>query len=211
MNYIPIMLNVSDRRIIIIGGGNAAFKKVRNLLNHEHRITVIASDFNSRFSDIPVEKISTRVEDPEQVDRFLEKENIVIIATDDADLNGRLELACREKNILYNRVDESRSPFIFPASFETNGVIVSVSTVGRTPSLTRYIRDSLRERIGELPLALPTVERLRNDCNIPDLKDKADFFRRLLEDPEFWSLISKGKSEEAYRMGIQLAEEFSHS
>ena len=31
MDFVPIMLNVSDVRVVVFGGGEAAFKKVRNL------------------------------------------------------------------------------------------------------------------------------------------------------------------------------------
>lgn len=206
MNYIPIMLNVSDRRVVIIGGGDAAFKKVKNLLNHDRKITVISSEFDSRFSSVPIERITLHIDDPAEVDRFLESGNIVVIATDDPKLNQMLEDVCNKKHILYNRVDEASSPFIFPASFESNGVIVSVSTIGRTPSLTRYIRDRIQERIGELPGALPVVEQLRTDCGISNLREKAEFFRKLFEHTEFWQHISGNRMEEAYSLGISLAQ-----
>lgn len=206
MNYIPIMLNVSDRKVVIIGGGNAAYKKVKNLLSHDRNITVIASHFDPKFSDIQVDMIRMQIEDPGQVDNFLEGGNIVIIATDDAGLNQSLEDVCKRRHLLYNRVDDARSPFIFPASFESNGVIISISTMGRAPSLTRYIRDKTEERIAELPLALPVVERLRADCGIPGLKEKAEYFRKLFENTQFWEYISKDMTEDAYILGINLSK-----
>lgn len=209
MNYIPIMINVSDRRVVIIGGGNAAYKKVKNLLNHDRNITVIASDFDPKFSDFQVEKIKMRIQDPGQVDDFLKGDNIVIIATDDPHLNQTLEDVCKRRHLLYNRVDDARSPFIFPASFESNGVIISVSTMGRAPSLTRYIRDKTQERIRELPMALPVVEKLRNDCNIPGMREKAAYFRKLFDDAEFWEHISNGRTEEAYALGMDISKKES--
>lgn len=208
MDYVPIMLNVSDRKVVIIGGGDAAYKKVRNLLNHERKITVIASDFDPRISSPGVEKIRMHIDDPGQVDDFLETGNIVIIATDNPELNGVLEEVCIKRHLLYNRVDEANSPFIFPASFESNGVIVSVSTLGRTPSLTRFMRDKIRERIEDLPPALPIVERLRHDCNIQDLKQKAEFFRNLFDSAEFWTMISQDMTERAYEFGLELSEKY---
>lgn len=208
LDYIPIMLNVSDRKVVIIGGGDAAYKKVKNLLNHGRNITVIASDFDSRFAALEIEKIRAHIHDPGQVDELLQGGNIVIIATDDPDLNGSLEEVCKKRNLLYNRVDEVKSPFIFPASFESNGVIVSVSTLGRTPSLTRFIRDRIREELGDLPLSLPVVEKLRNDCGISGLKQRAKFFRKLLETAEFWQLISHNRAEEAYALGMALSKEY---
>lgn len=208
MDYLPVMLNVSHRRAIIIGGGDAAYKKVRNLLNHGVKVTVIASEFDSRITPLNVDKIRMGIHDPVEVSKYLEENNIVIIATDNSELNRSLEVMCVEKNFLYNRVDEASSPFIFPASFETDGVIISVSTVGRTPSLTRFIRDQLKERVKDLTPSLPVVERLRNDCTIPDLKQKAYFFSELFKLPEFWILIRQEKTEEAYELGLKLSAEF---
>ena len=126
MNFVPIMLSVSGKRVIVIGGGEAAYKKVRNLVPHCSDIVIISDAFDSRLSEFPVEKLRLHIDDVEQLDSFLIHENIVIIATDDPLLNGKIASVCKARDILFNRVDDDRSPFIFPASFEYKGVAVSV-------------------------------------------------------------------------------------
>lgn len=205
MEYIPVMLNVSERHVIIIGGGQAAFKKARNLAPHCASITVIASRFSKSFDGMPVVKVKMNISSASQLQAFFVRESVVVIATDDTKLNDSLESACRERGILYNRVDRKSSPFIFPASFDIRGIVVAVSTRGRSPSFSRFLSEKLQEDVGRYAAALPVLERLRSDVAVKELNAKADFFHRLLGDPRFWKLVTEGKEEKAYEFGLRMS------
>lgn len=205
MDYIPVMLNVSDRDVIIVGGGQAAFKKARNLVPHCASITVIADRFSKSFDRLPLIKVKMHIGKAADLDAFLLKCSVVVIATDDSKLNDSLEDACRDKGILYNRVDRKESPFIFPASSDIDGIVVSVSTKGRSPSFSRFLSEMLAEKLRGYAEALPVLERLRGDLHIRDLDVKADFFHRLLADAGFWKLIRDGEKERAYELAIDMS------
>lgn len=208
MSYVPVMLNVSDRKILIIGGGEAAAKKTRNLIAHSERILVVASEFSREFSRLGVEKVTARLKSPDEVEKYLDDRSIVIIATDDVRLNEGLERICREKDILYNRVDNNESAFIFPAVSESDGVLITVSTQGRSPSFARFLRDVLQKEAGRYTKALPVIERVRSKVEIPNVKLRAEFFRTLLSDKEFWDLINRKSPDEAFNFGLEKARSF---
>lgn len=204
MDYVPIMLNVSDRNVVVIGGGEAAFKKVRNLSEHCSKITVIASELNDKFRSVKADQVEKKIERMDQVEQYLDSNSIVIIATDDPKLNSELEGLCKRKGLLFNRVDDNESPFIFPASFESNGAIISVSTSGKSPSFTRFLRDRLRENADQYTTALPVMEQIRVDAAaIRDLHKRAVFFSKLLDTPKFWELIRKDLKDDAYKFAIE--------
>lgn len=205
MNFVPIMLSVSGKRVIVIGGGEAAYKKVRNLMPHCSDIVIISDAFDSRLSEFPVEKLRLHIDDVEQLDSFLIHENIVIIATDDPLLNGKIASVCKARDILFNRVDDDRSPFIFPASFEYKGVAVSVSTLGSSPSLARFLKDKVQEDIEKYVDGLPVIEKLREMTRTWDLHARADFFQSLFRESKFWELVFDKKLGDAYDFGIQLS------
>lgn len=197
------MLNLTGRKLVVIGGGEEALKKVKTLLPQCGEIVVIAADFSNGFSEIPAEKIKMRLDDTTPLDNFVNERTIVIIATNDNSLNRRIESYCRMRNVLFNSVDNRDSEFIFPASFEISGVTVSVSTSGRSPSFARFLRDALYDHVSNYAQALPVLERLRHDVMIEDLHLKASFFNSLLNDKDFWSLINSGEYELAYLLGIK--------
>ncbi|MGC8515819.1 MAG: precorrin-2 dehydrogenase/sirohydrochlorin ferrochelatase family protein [Thermoplasmata archaeon] len=203
MGYVSIMLNLTGRKVVVIGGGEEALKKVGTLLPQCDEIAVIAAEFSNGFSGIPVKKIKMRLDDEILLDNFVNERTIVIIATNNTSLNRRIENYCRTKNIIFNSVDNRNSEFIFPASFELSGVTVSVSTSGRSPSFARFLRDALYVHVSNYAQALPVLERLRHDVKIEDLHAKASFFNKLLNDRDFWNLIDSGEYESAYLFGIK--------
>ena len=205
MDYLPIMLNLSGRTVVIIGGGEAAFKKARNVLPHCGAITVVASRFSSKMDKLPVKKVRMKIDSIFQLDGFLQDGSIVIIATDDISLNDRLERECRKRGMLFNRVDRGDSPFIFPASFDIDGVVISVSTRGRSPSLSRYLSKLLQKDVRDYAVALPVLEKLRARVKLSTPGDRADYFNGLLSDQDFWALIGSGRTEDAFEHGLRLS------
>lgn len=210
-NYIPIMLSLSGRKVIVFGGGHAAFNKVRNMISQAESVTVISPEFSHEFSSIEVERITMKIDDPEITDTLIGSDDVVIIATDDPIVNGLIAEHCRKKCILFNKVDDAGSPFIFPATLHENGVTVSVSTHGRSPSLSRFIRDRIRENMTLYFSSLDVVEKLRKDLSVEDYHQKAAFFRELFSMEDFWDLISVGKFEDAYRLGMSISASFEKS
>lgn len=208
MGHIPIMLNVPDKKVLIIGGGEVAARKAEKILERNVGIRMISSEFSSLVSSFDVEKIVMEIKAPSEIQEYAEDSAFVIIATDDIALNDKLEAFCIERNILYNRVDEQKSPLIFPATFESDGVVVSVSTSGKSPSLARYIRDMLHDDLKKYSVALPVAERLRKEIKMEDFHKKAQFFRTLFEDEEFWALLRSGDSHGAYEFGKNFSTAF---
>lgn len=202
------MLNTGDGKVLIIGGGEIAARKTEMLLRYGAHITMVAADFVDRISELNVETIRMQIEDVSKLESLLDDAALVLIATDDSDLNSRIESACVKNEILYNRIDEQKSPVIFPATLESNGVLVSVSTSGKSPAFARFMRDVLARNIEPFTVALPVMERLRQSCQIKDFHSRSMYFSTLLQDEAFWNLIHKQDLDEAYEYGVKQSERY---
>lgn len=208
MDYVPIMLRVCDRTVVILGGGQTAARKARSFVGNSRRIIVIASEFCEDFPISGITRIETTLYAPEEVENYLDPRSIVIIATDDDPLNDAIEIKCKERGIMYNRVDDCDSDFIFPAVAESNGVLVAVSTLGKSPSFAGFLRSILKEELEKYSVALPAIERLRNNVLIPDLDERAKFFKSVLADSEFWRLVKEGRLKDAVKYGRHMEDLF---
>lgn len=208
MNFMSIVLNMSGRRVVIIGGGHVALRKARNLMPHCRELVIVSSAFIEGFSDIDGEKIQMELGSVSQLDDVVRNDDLVIIATDDHVLNDMISEYCNSRQILFNSVDDGSSPFIFPATYEENGLIISVSTSGKSPSLTRFLRDRIKEDMAVYFAALPVAEKLRSSTAIADIHVRATFFRDLFARKEFWELIAADRMEEAFAFGMKVAEEY---
>ncbi len=208
MNHIPVMLDVSNRKVVIIGGGKIAARKATSLMPHCSNIIAVSAEFSDHFSRLPLQNIVTRIEDID-LNTVIDNNTLVIIATDDPIMNQYVEDLCVSRGILYNRVDDKSSPIIFPEQFDSKGVTVAVSTHGRSPSFAHFLKDILYKKAEGYIKALPVVERLRKDISIRDIELKGNFFRILFDDRKFWNLIASGEFEEAYSLGMELSRNYS--
>lgn len=151
MPYFPMMCDISNKRVLIVGGGSVAMHKLKVMKMFCGKITVIAETQCDCDGACFVKK-SFEESDLEGCD-------IAIGATDSKELNDRISDLCREKGILVNIVDDKeKSDFIFPAVTVSGDTVVCVSTSGKAPLAAGRIRDDIEKM---LPVNIDeTVERL---------------------------------------------------
>lgn len=145
--FYPLMIDIEDMNIIIVGGGKIAYRKASYLRNYNKKARVIAKKFHDNFYQDSYEyDLSCKEFEFKDLDGV----DMVYAATDDKDLNSQITEYCREKKILVNNLDTSRrSSFINTGNFvkEVDGmdVIVSVSTFGKDCSLTKKARNKIQD------------------------------------------------------------------
>ncbi len=141
MAYFPFYIDLSDKKCLIIGGGNVAYRKVKVLLEHNAHITLISVDVCDKIKAYG-DRINILHKSFELSD--LDGYFYVISATDDVALNKEVSEYCLKNNILINVVDdEKKCNFIFPAVLQRGDIVVGVSTSGSSPTMAGHIRDMI--------------------------------------------------------------------
>ncbi|NJL24297.1 MAG: bifunctional precorrin-2 dehydrogenase/sirohydrochlorin ferrochelatase [Calothrix sp. SM1_5_4] len=104
----------------------------------------------------------TLIQKPFSTDDLRDRD-LVIIATDDLDMQERCFNYCRDKNVPINCVDSPAfCSFIFPALVMRGDMTIGISTAGKAPGLSRQLRARLEEIIPEdLARILREVENFR--------------------------------------------------
>ncbi len=154
MDYLPIFMNMRERRAVIVGGGVVASRKASLVARTGAIITVISVEVS------PAMRVVLRDERHRWIARAfsdddLAEASLVIAATDDADANRRVYDVATRSGIPVNVVDcPSLCSFIVPAIVDRSPVVVAVSTGGRSPVLARHIKSQLERflpaRLGRL-------------------------------------------------------------
>jgi len=149
MRYYPAFLDLQGKKILIVGGGSVAERKIDALLESGGTVFVIARDLTSRLEQYVREgRIRFVAEQFREED--LQDAWIVIAATDDPELNSRVSRYARARGILVNAVDQpSDCTFIVPSVVRRGDLILAVSTSGRSPALARRVREQLEQTFGE--------------------------------------------------------------
>jgi siroheme synthase-like protein len=194
----PILLDVSDRRILIVGGGAVAVRKAQGVLGAGARdVTCVAPQIHAEMPDA-VQKIAEPYGP-----QHLAGMGLVFAATDSSMLNSQVVADARARRILVSRADtddDSPGDFSVPARLDIGPVVVTVSA--GSPALAVRIRDGLSARFDSRWTAMAeAMQHLR-----PIIRDKAklspgrrrEVFRDLAGD-EAMDVLASGGLEELHR------------
>lgn len=137
--YFPIFLKLTGERVLVVGGGEVALRKVRLLRQAGAAIEVVARELHPEIARLGASHRAT-VFEPAQ----LAGVRLVIAATDDAALNLRVAEAANAAFVPVNVVDDpEHSSWITPSIVDRSPLLVAVSTGGAAPVLARRLREQL--------------------------------------------------------------------
>jgi siroheme synthase-like protein len=139
-DYMPISVTVKDRPCLVVGGGTIALRKVETLMEYDTQITVVAPEVHEQLEHhakegrITVEKRKYR---PPEAAAYA----LVISASDDNELNKQVYEDAKGSGALVNVVDDPpHCDFIFPAVLRRDCLTTAISTDGKAPFMSKYLR-----------------------------------------------------------------------
>ncbi len=138
--YMPVSINLSNRKVLVVGGGQIAVRKIDTLLDYGAKITVVAPEPIERLEYYGEKGLITLHKRPYEAPEATGY-GLVISATDDEALNKSIHDLCKENGIPINVVDNPKfCDLIFPAVVKRDCLTVSVSSDGKAPFLSGHLR-----------------------------------------------------------------------
>ena len=183
MNLFPFFENIEGRRFLIIGGGRTAKQKLSVLRRFTDRITLVAeeTDLADDAGAAPEFRILRKRFAPED----LERGDYIVAATGDRELNREISRLAKKSGKPVNVVDDAElCTFFFPALVRRGGLVVAVSTSGKSPAYAGHLRREIEERLPEnIEEILDTLERCRSWLPeiLPEQKDRGMFLKELMQ------------------------------
>ncbi|KAB7706187.1 NAD(P)-binding protein [Bacillus aerolatus] len=142
----PIMVDLSDEKVVVVGGGEIALHKIENLLRFGLRVHVVSPTVHSEIEKLAREGLITirqkYVEEADYDDAFL-----VIAVTNSSEVNDDVARKAKAvgKLVVHTGQPELGNSTI-PATLQRGRLVLSVSTGGASPTLAKQIRDQLEEQ-----------------------------------------------------------------
>jgi siroheme synthase-like protein len=141
MVFLPICLNITGRRILVVGGGTAAVHKVGSLVRYTDAITVVAPGIDERIVKMGVECVHG-----EYAPAMLTDYGLVYACTDDRAVNRRIRADAAARGILANAADDPQSSdFVSPAIYRQGVMSVAVSSNATNVKQSIAWRDRIRK------------------------------------------------------------------
>ena len=152
--YFPLFVDLSEKNIVVVGGGTVAARRVETLLTFAGHITVIAPKLQAALVKLETEgKITCLHREYREGD--INGAHLVLAATDDREVNRSVKEECRALgqkcggHILFNAADDrSRCDFYFPAVVQKDEIVIGINSGGKNPGKVKEIRKQLEETDG---------------------------------------------------------------
>ena len=141
------MIQMCGKNVLVFGGGRVAYRKCESILKCQGNVVVVSKDFVEGFYLLDKEYSHrvTLIED-EFKEFYLDNCHLVIAATNCKDTNQLIIEKCSKKNLLCNAVDHGEiSDYIFPSVVRRGDLIISISTSGKSPSLSMKVKEEIEK------------------------------------------------------------------
>lgn len=146
--YYPIYLNLSGKKVLLVGGGQIALQKIPALLECGATLQLVSPEV---LEDILpwIQQGIIHWDERGYETSDLKGSSLVIAATDDEVLQKRIAAEARARGIWVNIVDvPPLCDFIAPAIVTQGDLQIAISTGGASPALAKFLRKKLEAVIG---------------------------------------------------------------
>ena len=133
----PVNLDLTDRPVLVVGGGPVAARTISGLLRAGARVTVVAPEATPEISEDPDVQWFAREYRRGEVASY----RLAITATDRPAVNTQVRVDGDAAGVFVNSADDpANCSFTLPAVARHGDVQVAISTGGRSPALSRWLR-----------------------------------------------------------------------
>ena len=140
--FFPLFINLKNKKVLVIGAGKIAYRKVETLLKYNAQIKIITKEIKEeKFKNL--ENIDIVI--GEFSENMLDNIFMVICATDNEILNEKIYKLCDEKNILVNNItSKTEMNCRFGSIVNTEEYTIGISAKGN-PKKAKEMRKRLEE------------------------------------------------------------------
>lgn len=208
-------LNLQSKKIIIVGGGNEAQKRINSLLKQECDITIIADSINSQINKLTktkkVKVIKQKVTDTKFISKL--KPNLIITTTNDRKVNQEIINAAKKKGIIvYSSDNPEDSDFSNPAIIDFENMIqVAIFTGGKSPAMSKKIKEKLEKVLKKIitkeDIAQIKIQKMARKLSkeiIATQEQRRECLRSIISDNEIDQLIKDGQVKKAEKRAITI-------
>lgn len=186
MKQYPINLNLYQKKVLVVGGGKVAYRKIKRLVKCGSIVKIVCPDMIVELKDfINNEKNQIEYFQRKFLAEDLNNIFLAVAATDDSKTNKNIGKLAQKKEILVNVVDNFElSDFTLPAVVDREELMITISTGGSLPALSSRLCKELEEMFGpEFEDYLKYIKKIRPLIvnKIDDYDKRKKIFYRLAE------------------------------
>lgn len=199
MEHLPIFVGLSGRSVLLVGGGEAAARRLRLLARTPARIIVTAAEPGAEIAATAAQGRIVLLSRPFRAEDVAGCA-LVFVAEEDEGAAAEVAAAARAAGVPVNAADRPElSSFLMPAIVDRDPIVIAIGSGGAAPLLAREVRARIESllpaRLGELARF---AGRLRHRVAeaLADAAARRRFWERVLAGP-LGEAVLAGRAAEA--------------
>lgn len=166
-------------------------------------ITVVSKEVLPELKEIASEVIIREI--PGDIRQMIDPYDMVIAATDDKELNGRIRDDALYMGININSAHGGGN-FLIPSVLKRDGYMVAVSSEGRVPAFPPYVvsmLDGFLDEKFDRMLDLMVEMRKYSLDNISPQPKRREFLESIINDEDIRQAVADNKMKEAKKLALK--------
>jgi precorrin-2 dehydrogenase / sirohydrochlorin ferrochelatase len=206
--FYPVYLNLKGKRVVVVGGGDVAERKLESLLDTGAAIAVISPEVSTRIAELAHRK-QIELHRRRYLNGDCRGATLVFSATDDPEVSRAVHDEATGLGIFVNTADQpALCSFIMPAFIRRGDIGIAISTGGTSPALAARLRKKISTVVGPeygrlAQLLLRTRAEIRG--RVQNERDRKELQYRII-DSDIIRLLREDNVSEAERRLREIIE-----
>ena len=143
--YFPMFVDLSEKKVVVVGAGTIAKRRIRSLIEFTNHMVVIAPEVNPELQELESSGvIGILRKNYEREDIY--GADIVIAATNDHKTNDDIYSVCKCMGITVNVCsDKNKCDFYFPGIARKEQIVVGVTATGTDHRKAKDVVEKVRQ------------------------------------------------------------------
>ena len=195
MSYLPLFIDVTGEKCLVVGGGKVASRKLIPILSTNMIVTLISPDIIDEIHQASNEHKNLKIIKRKFNNEDIEDQFLIVAATNDTKINKEIAKISKEKNILINMAEDSISGnTLIPSVVDRDPIKIAVSSGAASPILTRLVKTKLETVI---PYSFSKLAEFMMEYRSAVKKT----FSKISERRNFWEIFLDGPISEMVLSG----------
>lgn len=145
----PLFIDLSEKKVLVVGGGTIALRRIKTLVKFGPNITVLAPDVNEELKELITSNqvlYHKKVYESKDCNGY----DMVLACTNQRKVNHFIVKEASENGSFYNSCDcKEECNFYFPGVATREHVVIGVTASGQNHSLAKELTQQMRQILKE--------------------------------------------------------------
>ncbi len=205
---IPMYIDITGYKVLVLGGGYEATKKVRRFIRYRPIITVYSLEFSDELvrmsNEENVSLVKGDVRDIDKLERLITENDIVIYTVpglEEVEKKVR-EICVKHRKLHILSTNAQLTQVAMPVEIEIHGLKFTAYSAGRSTLVALLALDEIekclkpKRYLSILLEAMSYLKTYMKKRGIP-YKTRMRMYRELINDERLWKLATEEKLDEA--------------